>query len=76
MTTEDSIPTGSFCLFLSSKGNERTMTLNLFLWHQAHTCTRRDFEKMYPEFPKFCAIREKLDPRGMFLNAYLEKVFY
>ncbi|XP_077187499.1 L-gulonolactone oxidase-like isoform X3 [Paroedura picta] len=45
-------------------------------WAKAHTCTRGDFEKMYPEFPKFCAIREKLDPRGMFLNAYLEKVFY
>uniref|UniRef100_A0ACB8GA36 Uncharacterized protein n=1 Tax=Sphaerodactylus townsendi TaxID=933632 RepID=A0ACB8GA36_9SAUR len=45
-------------------------------WAKAHTCIRRDFEKMYPEFPKFCAIREKLDPRGMFLNAYLEKVFY
>ncbi|XP_039731702.1 LOW QUALITY PROTEIN: L-gulonolactone oxidase-like [Pteropus medius] len=35
----------------------------------------KDFEKMYPAFPKFCAIREKLDPTGMFLNAYLE-VFY
>ncbi|XP_054841910.1 L-gulonolactone oxidase-like [Eublepharis macularius] len=45
-------------------------------WAKAHTSTRRDFEKMYPEFPKFCSIREKLDPRGMFLNAYLEKVFY
>lgn len=43
---------------------------------QAHNCTRKDFEKMYPAFPKFCAIRDKLDPAGMFLNAYLEKVFY
>lgn len=45
-------------------------------WAKAHNCTRKDFEKMYPAFPKFCAIREKLDPSGMFLNAYLEKVFY
>ncbi|XP_072489947.1 L-gulonolactone oxidase isoform X2 [Notamacropus eugenii] len=45
-------------------------------WAKAHTCTRKDFEKMYPSFQKFCAIREKLDPTGMFLNAYLEKVFY
>uniref|UniRef100_A0A8D2J537 L-gulonolactone oxidase n=1 Tax=Varanus komodoensis TaxID=61221 RepID=A0A8D2J537_VARKO len=45
-------------------------------WAKAHTCTRRDFEKMYPGFQKFCSIREELDPGGMFLNAYLEKVFY
>lgn len=43
---------------------------------QAHSCTRKDFEKMYPAFPKFCSVREKLDPTGMFLNTYLEKVFY
>ncbi|KAG8506324.1 L-gulonolactone oxidase [Galemys pyrenaicus] len=45
-------------------------------WAKAHNCTRKDFEKMYPSFSKFCAIREKLDPSGMFLNTYLEKVFY
>uniref|UniRef100_A0A4W2DRS5 L-gulonolactone oxidase n=2 Tax=Bos TaxID=9903 RepID=A0A4W2DRS5_BOBOX len=45
-------------------------------WAKAHNCTRKDFEKMYPAFQRFCAIREKLDPTGMFLNAYLEKVFY
>ncbi|NWI14975.1 GGLO oxidase, partial [Crypturellus soui] len=45
-------------------------------WAKAHTCTRKDFETMYPAFAKFCAVREKLDPTGMFLNSYLEKVFY
>ncbi|XP_035308999.1 L-gulonolactone oxidase [Cricetulus griseus] len=45
-------------------------------WAKAHSCTRKDFEKMYPAFQKFCEIREKLDPTGMFLNSYLEKVFY
>ncbi|CAM4529198.1 L-gulonolactone oxidase [Lepidochelys kempii] len=45
-------------------------------WAKAHTCTRKDFEKMYPGFQKFCTIREELDPTGVFLNAYLEKVFY
>ncbi|KAH0519286.1 L-gulonolactone oxidase [Microtus ochrogaster] len=45
-------------------------------WAKAHNCTRKDFEKMYPAFRKFCDIREKLDPTGMFLNPYLEKVFY
>lgn len=48
----------------------------LFPLLQAHSCTRKDFEKMYPAFPKFCSIRDKLDPTGMFLNTYLEKVFY
>lgn len=48
----------------------------LFSLPQAHSCTRKDFEKMYPAFPKFCSVREKLDPTGMFLNTYLEKVFY
>uniref|UniRef100_A0A8D0H0K0 D-arabinono-1,4-lactone oxidase C-terminal domain-containing protein n=1 Tax=Sphenodon punctatus TaxID=8508 RepID=A0A8D0H0K0_SPHPU len=43
---------------------------------EAHNCTRKDFETMYPGFHKFCSIRENLDPTGMFLNAYLEKVFY
>ncbi|XP_065443349.1 L-gulonolactone oxidase-like [Chrysemys picta bellii] len=45
-------------------------------WAKAHTCTWKDFEKMYPGFRKFCTMREELDPTGMFLNAYLEKVFY
>ncbi|XP_066566221.1 L-gulonolactone oxidase-like [Amia ocellicauda] len=43
-------------------------------WAKAHNCTRKDFEEMYPSFKKFCSIREKLDPAGMFLNSYLEKV--
>ncbi|NWU87917.1 GGLO oxidase, partial [Onychorhynchus coronatus] len=44
-------------------------------WAKAHSCTRRELEKMYPAFPKFCSVREKLDPTGIFLNPYLEKVF-
>lgn len=31
---------------------------------------------MYPGFRKFFTIQEELDPTGMFLNVYLEKVFY
>ncbi|NXD31022.1 GGLO oxidase, partial [Spelaeornis formosus] len=45
-------------------------------WAKAHSCTRKDLEEMFPAFPKFCEIRERLDPTGIFLNAYLEKVFY
>ncbi|XP_027566084.2 L-gulonolactone oxidase-like [Pipra filicauda] len=45
-------------------------------WAKAHSCTRKELEKMFPAFPKFCSVREKLDPTGIFLNSYLEKVFY
>ncbi|XP_074392529.1 L-gulonolactone oxidase-like isoform X2 [Zonotrichia albicollis] len=45
-------------------------------WAKAHSCTRKDLEEMFPEFHKFCALREKLDPNGIFLNSYLEKIFF
>lgn len=53
-----------------------TGTHGLWLFLQAHNCTWKDFEKMYSAFPTFCTIREKLNLTGMFLNSYLEKVFY
>lgn len=55
---------------------ERVVSSRWGLLLQAHACTRKDLEKIYPGFPKFCSIREKLDPTGMFLNTYLEKVLY
>lgn len=58
-----------------SRASDGHPSQTLFLL-QAHSCTRKDFEKMYPAFSKFCSVREKLDPTGIFLNAYLEKVFY
>ncbi|NWR40310.1 GGLO oxidase, partial [Tachuris rubrigastra] len=44
-------------------------------WAKAHSCTRKELEKMFPAFPKFCSVRERLDPTGIFLNPYLERVF-
>ncbi|XP_050162033.1 L-gulonolactone oxidase-like, partial [Myiozetetes cayanensis] len=44
-------------------------------WAKAHSCTRQELEKMFPAFPKFCSVRERLDPTGIFLNPYLERVF-
>ncbi|XP_027767002.1 L-gulonolactone oxidase-like, partial [Empidonax traillii] len=44
-------------------------------WAKAHSCTRPELEKMFPAFPKFCSVRERLDPTGIFLNPYLERVF-
>ncbi|XP_072045784.1 L-gulonolactone oxidase-like [Amphiura filiformis] len=43
-------------------------------WAKAHKETAKEFSHMYPEFNKFCEIRQKMDPQGMFLNAYLERV--
>ena len=53
------------------------MAWSLICFHitQAHKETGKDLSKMYPEFDKFCEIRKKLDPQGMFLNKYLEQVF-
>lgn len=59
-----------------SSGDSRRREFPPGSFPQAHSCTRKELEKMYPAFPEFCAIREKLDPTGIFLNAYLEKVFY
>ncbi|XP_035827092.1 L-gulonolactone oxidase isoform X2 [Aplysia californica] len=44
-------------------------------WAKAHKYTGLQFQKIYPKWKEFCAIREKLDPNGMFLNANLERVF-
>ncbi|KAJ8020512.1 L-gulonolactone oxidase [Holothuria leucospilota] len=44
-------------------------------WAKVHDVTSKDFSKMYPEWDKFCAIREGLDPDGMFLNDHLERIF-
>ncbi|NWZ89125.1 GGLO oxidase, partial [Nesospiza acunhae] len=45
-------------------------------WAKAHGCRREELQEMFPEFPKFCALREQLDPSGIFLNPYLEKIFF
>lgn len=43
-------------------------------WAKAYDATGREFREMYPSFSKWCAIRQKLDPTGMFLNPYMERV--
>ncbi|XP_071795480.1 L-gulonolactone oxidase-like isoform X3 [Asterias amurensis] len=45
-------------------------------WAKAHKLTGTDFKQLYPEFEKFCDIRKKLDPQGLFLNDYLQKVLF
>ncbi len=43
-------------------------------WGQMHSLTAADLSKLYPEFTSFTALRQTMDPAGIFLNPYLEKV--
>ncbi|XP_077978412.1 L-gulonolactone oxidase-like [Glandiceps talaboti] len=43
-------------------------------WAKAHKITKDQFMKMYPQFGKFCEIRDNLDPDELFMNDYLERV--
>ncbi|BFZ15798.1 hypothetical protein BsWGS_18837 [Bradybaena similaris] len=44
-------------------------------WAKDHKFTGTEFQKIYPKWTEFCAVRERLDPNGMFLNSNLERVF-
>lgn len=43
-------------------------------WAKLHSHTARDLRELYPKWDQFHAIRERLDPRGRFLNAYLRRL--
>jgi FAD-linked oxidoreductase len=40
-----------------------------------NTCTYADFKNMYVDWDKFIALRDELDPEGVFLNDYLRGIF-
>jgi FAD/FMN-containing dehydrogenase len=40
-------------------------------WGKLHTCTARELAELYPRFADFCALRRRLDPKGVFLNDHL-----
>lgn len=42
-------------------------------WAKAHESSTADFDRMYPHWKDYCAIRDKLDPNGMFANAYVKR---
>ncbi|NUN99375.1 MAG: FAD-binding protein [Saprospiraceae bacterium] len=37
-------------------------------WGKMNTCTASDFQRMYPDWNHFMAIRERMDPRRIFVN--------
>ncbi len=44
-------------------------------WGKWHSLKDKDFEKVYPKWNEFKAIREGLDPHGRFLNSHLKDIF-
>uniref|UniRef100_A0AAJ7WTA7 L-gulonolactone oxidase n=1 Tax=Petromyzon marinus TaxID=7757 RepID=A0AAJ7WTA7_PETMA len=44
-------------------------------WAKAHGCTAEDLSRMYPGLEEFARLRSRLDPHGLFLNPYLQRVF-
>lgn len=43
-------------------------------WGKLHTRTAADLSELYPQHGAFVALRDRLDPRGLFTNAYLDRV--
>lgn len=44
-------------------------------WGKCHSLTARDLEEIYPDFNRFLALREKLDPKGRFVTPYFAKLW-
>lgn len=44
-------------------------------WGKIHNLTAHELQDMYPEWHRFHAIRRRLDPRGVFMNDHLAKIF-
>jgi FAD/FMN-containing dehydrogenase len=44
-------------------------------WGKLHTLRASDFEQLYTQWARFQAVREQLDPFGLFLNPYLRTIF-
>jgi FAD-linked oxidoreductase len=44
-------------------------------WGKLHSLKSADFERLYPRWGDFQALRRRLDPGGKFLNSHLKSVF-
>jgi FAD/FMN-containing dehydrogenase len=44
-------------------------------WGKIHTLAAAQLRDLYPDWDRFLAVREQLDPRGCFLNSHLREVF-
>ncbi|XP_071482487.1 L-gulonolactone oxidase-like [Diadema antillarum] len=44
-------------------------------WAKEHPLGPKELSELYPRWGEFCGTRKQLDPHGMFLNEYLERIF-
>jgi FAD-linked oxidoreductase len=44
-------------------------------WGKMHTLNAQELSRRYPRWEQFQAIRQQMDPDGIFLNPYLENLF-
>jgi len=44
-------------------------------WAKRHTLASDDVLRLYPDAPKFAAVRKRVDPAAKFLNAHLAELF-
>jgi FAD-linked oxidoreductase len=44
-------------------------------WGKMHSLTYKELSGIYPDFDRFCALREQFDPGGKFLTPALAKLF-
>ena len=44
-------------------------------WAKRHTLTSADVLRLYPDAPKFAAVRKRVDPTAKFLNGHLGELF-
>lgn len=44
-------------------------------WGKMHTLTARDLEPLYPRWNDFLKLRREIDPDGVFINPWLQKIF-
>ena len=44
-------------------------------WGKMHTQTAESLSKIYPKWNEFQALRQELDPNGIFLNPYVKRIF-
>jgi hypothetical protein len=43
-------------------------------WAKSFTLGSNQLNKLYPRYGDFIALRDNMDPKGMFANAYLDRV--
>eukprot|EP00118_Oscarella_pearsei_P028011 m.311463 g.311463 ORF g.311463 m.311463 type:complete len:491 (+) comp71993_c0_seq1:1-1473(+) len=44
-------------------------------WGKKHSATTQYFQRVYPRFDDFLRVRDELDPRGIFMNDHLERIY-